>query len=200
MPDPAPEAVLELVLDRAALCGGGRLLCIDGPAGSGKTTLAAAVARISAGSVTVLHMDDFYEGWSGLNASLWPRIRKQVTEPFAAGKSSRWQRFDWERDEFTDWQMLEPVDLLILEGVGSGSGAWSEHRTALVWVHAPTDLRVERGIARDRALYSREGTTWNETEHLARWSGFMMDEDRYFTSEGLPGGADLEVSGTRATG
>ena len=43
--------------------GGVRVIAIDGPAGSGKTTLGDALAERGA---AVLHLDDLYDGWSGL--------------------------------------------------------------------------------------------------------------------------------------
>ena len=64
-PGPTPAEILSLALDRPPTLGSGRLICVDGPAGSGKTTWAAGIAQL-APEVTVVHMDDLYPGWSGL--------------------------------------------------------------------------------------------------------------------------------------
>ncbi len=42
------------------------LLAIDGPAGAGKTTLAAQLEKehAASGSVRVIHLDDLYSGWT----------------------------------------------------------------------------------------------------------------------------------------
>ena len=42
------------------------LLAIDGPAGAGKTTLAAQLEKefSATGSVRVVHLDDLYSGWT----------------------------------------------------------------------------------------------------------------------------------------
>ena len=64
----APTAavlLLELARSRPPTLGAGRLVCVDGPAGSGKTTLAAAVAAL-APRRTLVHIDDLYDGWDGL--------------------------------------------------------------------------------------------------------------------------------------
>ena len=56
-----PEALADRVLADPPRCGTIRLVCIDGPAGSGKTTLAAALAaavRRRGRSVEVVHLDD----------------------------------------------------------------------------------------------------------------------------------------------
>src|SRR3546814_20216068 len=72
--------VLDLLRSRPAQPGGGRLLCIDGPAGSGKTTLAEGISDAFPGSSLVIHMDDLYLGWSGLDATLGPRVAEQIAE------------------------------------------------------------------------------------------------------------------------
>ena len=73
--------------------GAGRLVCIDGPAGSGKTTLAAAVADARRAGARVVHMDDLYEGWSGLPARRRPARRRCCARwPRAAGC---YRRYDW---------------------------------------------------------------------------------------------------------
>lgn len=195
--------VLARIRDRPALPGGGRLLCIDGPAGSGKTTLAAAVGEAAAAdgaTVELLHMDDMYEGWTGLGDEVAHRLRDQVTGPFAAGDAGFYRRYDWDRGEFAELHLVPNVDLLVLEGVGSGSRLLAGHRSCLVWVAAPDDLRVERGMARDRALHAREGVAWDETRHRANWEGFLADEVAYFAANDLPGAADLHVDGTRPLG
>ena len=65
------ERVLELVDERPPTLGRGRLLCVDGPAGSGKTTLADEIRAIT--GAPVVHMDNLYEGWDGL-----PRVGQQL--------------------------------------------------------------------------------------------------------------------------
>lgn len=197
MTDQPVVAVLAHACARPPLPGGGRLLSVDGPAGSGKTTLAHAVADSFTGTVELLHMDDMYEGWTGLDADFATRLLAHVIRPFAAGEPGSYRRYDWELGAFAELHVVPPVDLLILEGVGSGSQKLAAGRTTLVWVAAPDDLRIERGIARDRALYEREGAPWDEAAHRERWRGFVADETAYFAANGLPGTADLRVDGTR---
>src|SRR4029077_4157497 len=63
-PEAAATRVVEHALSRPPTLGAGRLVCVDGPAGSGKTSLADAVARRT--DAQVVHMDDLYGGWEGL--------------------------------------------------------------------------------------------------------------------------------------
>lgn len=186
--------VLAHARGRAGQLAGGRLVCVDGPAGSGKTTLAASLAEVAAGT-RVLHMDDMYEGWNGLGGDTGARLRAGVMEPLAQGRSGRYRRFDWELDRFAEEHEVPPCDLLVLEGVGSGDLALAPYRSTLVWVEAPDDLRIERGIARDRALYEREGIPWDDAAHRARWDAWVADERRFFARHRVRENADLHVDG-----
>lgn len=174
----SPRAAVELVLSRPPTLGEGRLLCIDGPAGSGKTTLAAQVFDAFPGS-RVVHLDDLYEGWSGL-----PRVGDQLAsllEPLAAGRPGRYRRFDWAADEYAETVVVDPVDLLVLEGVGAGS-ADPALVTALVWVEAPEQLRLARGLERDGAAMED------------RWRQWQQDEAAHFAQHRTRARADLVVT------
>ncbi len=59
--DEVARTVLDRVLTGPSTLGPGRLVCIDGPAGSGKTTLAAAVES-AAPDAYVVHSDELLEG------------------------------------------------------------------------------------------------------------------------------------------
>jgi uridine kinase len=65
---------------------------------------------------------------------------------------------------------VAPTPLLVVEGVGSASGPAGDLVTVLVWVEAPDDLRLRRGLARDGEALRPQWTRWmrDEREHLAR--------------------------------
>jgi len=172
----APE-VAGLLSAREPTLGRGRLLCVDGPAGSGKTTLATAVAELT--GAPVVRMDDLYDGWSGL-LDVAPLVLG-LLDPLAAGRPGRYRRYDWHAAAYAEEHVLEPGPLLILEGVGSGCLAWAAWTTVLVWVEASDDIRLARGLARDGE------------EFRPQWLAWMRDERVLFEREQTRARADVVV-------
>jgi uridine kinase len=170
--------VLAHAVGRPPTLGSGRLICIDGPAGAGKTTLAGQVGN--AGGALVVHLDDLYPGWDGLFD-----VDRRVLEligPLADGLTGYYRRWDWTDSEYRETHHVDPADLLVLEGVGSGNRAWSDLVTTLVWVEAPPDVCLTRGLERD-------GEDQREL-----WQKWKRDEQRLFTEQGTRARADLVVA------
>lgn len=191
-PDPrlladAAALVLDHALARPASLGPARLVCLDGPAGSGKTTLADAVvaaARRRVASVSLLHLDDLYEGWSGLGPALTARIDTDILRPLSRGETGRYRRWDWAADDWAEEHRVEPVALLVLEGVGAAATAYDALVTTRVWVDAPHELRRQRGL--DRGDYG------DPTE----WLGWLDAERAWLDAERTRDRADVIVDGT----
>jgi uridine kinase len=177
-PSRAARHVAEQVLARPPTLGPGRLVCVDGPAGSGKTTLAGAVADVVPGSV-VVHCDELLQGWGGMSG-LASTVEKLLA-PLAAGRSSAWRRWDWLADGWAETHPVEPGGLLVLEGVGSWSPAIADVVGFLVWVEAASELRLARGIERDGEAMR---------PHWMRW---RIEEDQMFERFGTRSHADLVV-------
>lgn len=157
------RAALDLTLSRPATLGGGRLLAIDGPSGSGKSTFAAEVVLV-APSATVVHLDDVYAGWAGL-----PRIAESLAgllRPLAAGQPGHFRRYDWATDAFAENVFVAATDLLVLEGVGSGTREFADLITALVWVEADPDVALARAVGRDGAAYEEQLRAWQRDEAM----------------------------------
>ncbi len=187
-------SVLDLLGERPATLGEGRLVCIDGPAGSGKTTLAAAVAEgfdklnrrtdrstgVPAGCCTWTTCTPAGRGSPGSTSSL-----TVCSLRWARGGPGSYRRYDWVAREFAETVTVEPVPLLVLEGVGSGAGRFDPLRTVLVWVEAPYDLRMRRGIERDGDTFA------------PYWEQWAADERELFGRERTRERADLVVDGTR---
>lgn len=152
---------MALVMSRPATLGAGRLLCIDGPAGSGKTTLAAAVASL-APQAAVVHTDDLLAGWRGL-ARLSDAVRALVT-PLAAGHAGTWRRWDWHSSAWAEEHHVSPGGLLVLEGVGSWSPAIADRVGALAWIEAAEEVRMRRGLDRDGDDFAPHWEQWAADE------------------------------------
>ena len=87
-----PE-LLNVIQNSSALCGDTRIVTIDGPAGSGKTTLANDLASEFAkkiGEISVIHLDELYEGWDdALGSKLFERIEAWILAPIRNGLSPK---------------------------------------------------------------------------------------------------------------
>jgi uridine kinase len=145
-----------------------RLVCVDGPAGAGKTSFADRLRHaLAAGhgwDVQVLHMDDFYEGWTGLDDKLLQRIESQVLAPLREERSGCYQRYDWPRQSFAEWHDVPPGPVLILEGVGAGALPFAGSTALLVWIDAPSETRLARGVRRDGEAMRDEWVRWMTRE------------------------------------
>ncbi|MCW2767173.1 MAG: hypothetical protein JWO11_3132 [Nocardioides sp.] len=180
-PSEVAELLLGLVRSRLPTLGQSRLLCIDGPAAAGKTTLAAAVAELEP-DTAVVHVDDLLDGWRGL--STVAEAVDALLRPLARGEVGSYRRFDWDLYRFAETVHVRPQSLLVLEGCGAGSRAYADLATVIAWVSAPTDLRVTRGVERDgERLRDRQ----------AQW---LADEALLFAAEDTRARADVEVDGT----
>jgi len=163
--DPA-ASILDLARTRPPTLGAGRLICLDGPAGSGKTSLAAAIAEQA--TAPVVHMDDLYDGWDGL-ATVAQHL-SGLLRPLAQGLPGSYRRYDWHAGRYAETVTVDPAPLLVVEGVGSGDRGHADLCTVLVVVTAPDDVRLERGLARDGDAMREDWVAWmtDEREHLAR--------------------------------
>jgi len=175
----SPSEVLALALAREPTLAAGRLICVDGPAGSGKTTLAAGLAALDPRSV-VVNTDKLLDGWGGLPAL--PPLLGALVAPLARGEASSYRRYDWVAGRYAGRVPVPRTPLLVIEGVGAGSRLLAPYRTLLVWVSAPDDERLRRVVERDGP---------GVEPHLRQW---FLDEAEHFAAEGTSTAADLRVA------
>jgi uridine kinase len=160
------------------------LITIDGPAGSGKTSLAALIesSLASAGEkVLTIHMDDLYDGWEmALDNSLRNRLLDIIHQ---ANERAEIQipQYIWGESRFADPITVPTPQTLILEGVGSGQSAVRELVDISLWLDCPADIALGRAIARDGDQLS---------EQLVKW---QAQESAHFLLEKTESAADYRV-------
>lgn len=108
---------------------------IDGRSGSGKSTLADHLQRRWASSA-VVRLDHIYPGWGGLAWTV-DHIRTALLQPRAAGRTGRWQRWNWARAAPDGWRTVEANQRLILEGVGALTTANRALADLGIWIDTP---------------------------------------------------------------
>lgn len=144
-----------------------RLVCVDGLAGAGKTTLAHAVAGLLTEqglTVSVVTCDDVLEGWTGL-PSLGERLDEFVVRPLALGRPAGFHPWDWLHLRRRDtWVEVPAADVVILEGVGSAHPRYAAHTALSVFVEAPRDVRLARGLERDGSTMEQRWLAWLDDE------------------------------------
>jgi uridine kinase len=172
----------EQVRAAPAKLGRTRLVGIDGPAGAGKTTFATRLADALGPPASVLHMDDLYDGWTLDGAAA--RLTDGVLLPLADGRPGEFSRYDWVAERFGDGATAVPVpEVLVVEGCGSCPRDVDAWTTLRVWVEAPADLRLQRGLARDGE------------DLAAHWHRWQREEAALFAAENTRARADLRVDG-----
>ena len=155
------------------------VVAIDGPSGAGKTTLADAVATDL--DCLVVRVEDLYPGWDGLAEGVRLLV-EQVLEPLCRGEVARYRAWDWLASAWDGWRTVAPVPVLVVEGCGATVGRAGELAAVRVWVDAPTDVRKQRGLARDGEAYA----PW--------WDRWAQQERALFGADRTRAKADLVVS------
>lgn len=133
------------------------VVTIDGYSGSGKSTLAAALARLVAGW-QVLHLDDWYPGWDGLEAGA--DIARRIAADLRAGRASSYEAWDWENGT-TGATIRVPLAPTIIEGCG----AIEAEADLVIWIADPgEDERRHRALARDGQTYAPHWQRWADQD------------------------------------
>jgi uridine kinase len=149
------------------------IVLIDGRSASGKTTLAAALqaSLFKAGETLprVVHMDDLYEGWTGLQAG-HDLLLRQILKPVSQRQRANWQQWDWAADERGQWREFEGGTPLIIEGCGSLSQVTAPFAHLSLWLEAEDDVRQQRWIDRSGNDHDEWWPIWaaQELEFYAR--------------------------------
>src|SRR5919202_979668 len=154
-----------------------RIVAIDGFGGSGKTELARRLAA-ALGDAVVVHTDDFarprHRGWE------WSRMQQQVLEPLLRDEPARYQRYDWDTDRLAEWRELPVGGTLIVEGVSSLRDELGRYWDFAIWVEAPYETRLQRGVTRDgEDMRSQWADIW------------MREEQEYYEAQRPDKKADL---------
>lgn len=143
------------------------VILIDGRAGSGKSTLAAALQnelfKQGDSLPRVVHMDDLYEGWRGLEAGV-DVLQRQILAPLARGVVASWQEWDWVAGERVKWREFEGGTPLIIEGCGSLNRVSRESSDIRVWLEVSEEVRHARWL-------EREGSD----EHWGEWAAQELE-------------------------
>jgi uridine kinase len=182
------DAVARTIADaaRASAVPGVRIIGIDGPSGAGKSTVAREVAAVL--GAPVVEIDDFVS-WGDF-AGWWPRFEAQVVTPLLAGRDARYEVRDWQNDEFGDalagWKSVARHPFVVFEGVTCTRRAVADRLAVRVWVDAPAEERLRRGLLRDGE------------DHRALWERWMREEAEFFARDGTRTRADIVVDGTAA--
>ena len=193
--DPESFAALaERIRHLPARLGPVRLVAVDGPSASGKTSFAARLAR-AAGARTV-HTDDLLDGWDD-QFTFWGRLEEQVLAPLRQGQPARYRRYLWHRRRFGGVEVtVAPEGIVVLEGVSAARAAIRPEATLTVFVTAAAGLRWERAVARHVETPRAEAP--DRIAVRAYLERLRAAEDRHFAADRAAALVDLLVDGSPA--
>ena len=163
-PDDEVKPILAEISEISSLNARPILIAIDGPAGSGKTSLANQLAS-NLKSATTIHMDDLYNGWEdALTATLTRHLEEWVLDPLTQHQSVMYQKFDWTIGEYGPTVEVSDVELLILEGVGAAQARIRQQADLTIWIEVGPQVGLARVLNRDGAQILPYMLKWQERE------------------------------------
>ncbi|WP_020170085.1 hypothetical protein [Gordonia polyisoprenivorans] len=163
---------------------------IDGASASGKSSLAAYLAALAPGLVTVVHTDDIawhhsFFGWHQLCID-------EILLPVRRGRLPlHYRPPGWiEKGRAGGIDIPSTTRVLVVEGVGATHRSMTEHLDVGVWVETSIDIRAYRQERRLQAGIDDEAfmVSWNAQERR-----FLVDDMPWTRVEYMISGNDARL-------
>lgn len=138
-------------------------LIIDGPSGAGKTTLACDLrdAWPTARTLEVVHLDDIYPGWLGLQSAS-EFIARVLDEERPSRRDFEYHVWDWALEKYGTKRRVSGGADVIIEGCGALTQASAGACSLSVWVDADDALRKTRALSRSDEDFEEHWDEWDE--------------------------------------
>ena len=180
---------------RALLRKKGRaFISIDGRCGSGKTSLAGALANVL--NSDTVHMDDYYmpfrdwdPEWRSIPAGNMDlmRLRTEILEPFVRRENIVYRAYDCPNDRMKYEMVLPLSEILIVEG------SYSQHPLLRDMYDIKLFVTADRTVQEQR-LKKREG------DHFKAFSEIWIPmEELYFKAFGTEDASDCRIDTSSGT-
>ena len=182
---PLAEKIAAQVLELVDRGNSMPIVLIDGRSNSGKSTLAAEIQNIifrdGESAPRVVHMDDLYLGWNGLQAGA-DYLNRFILKPLSESYIAQWREFDWADSANAEsangtaglsrngqWREFQGGTPLIIEGCGALNQLSAQVADIKVWLEVPQVIRHQRWL-------EREGSN----DHWAEWAA---QEEEFYARE-----------------
>ena len=173
-PDVEFEPILSAISEISAHKTEPILIAIDGPAGSGKTSLANQLSN-KLNSATTIHMDDLYNGWDdALTPTLTRHLEEWILDPLTQQATVKYQKFDWTSSEYGSPIEVRDIELLILEGVGAAQEIIRQSADLTIWIEVGPQIGLARVLNRDGDQLLPYMLKWQERER----AHFLKDQTK----------------------
>ncbi len=166
------DEIVTSVLSSQSQCGITKVIAIDGLAGSGKTSLAAALKNQLQQTeigirVEIIAMDDLYNGWDdALTPTLTRTLLNQVLIPISIKQLAiEYRTYDWFTSQVGNVKVLPPADIVILEGVGAGQRQVRKFLSHLIWIDIAPEMGLARVLRRDGDHIESQMRQWQSREY-----------------------------------
>ena len=156
------------------------LILIDGPAGSGKTTLAELLANET---TQILHLDDLYHGWDEpFDENFQSRISEAHQAHNVYSTKDSFSYYDWSEAELKTKLSNRKTETLIIEGVGSFLYSPATENLLRIFVTTSFLTGLNRVVQRDGD---------DSAPYIALWK---QREFELFEKYELPADTDFYIS------
>jgi uridine kinase len=108
-----------------------------------------------------------------------------VLDPLLHDQPARYQRHDWEEAQLMEWHEVPVGGVVVVEGVAALDRRLREAYDLKIWVEAPREVCLRRGLERDG-----EGAR-------QLWLDWFAKEDAYWAEQRPREAADVIVDGSR---
>ena len=156
--------LVDKVNESSKKCGQTKIIVIDGPAGSGKTTLAKSLSGLLE-NCPIIHMDEIYEGWeNALSPKTFKDLVEWIINPLLENNSIEYIKYDWNIEQRIEKVVINNSKIIIIEGVGSSSFEISKHASLKLWIEVNKETGINRVLTRDGLQIQEQMKTWQSQE------------------------------------